>query len=201
MKSMDAERKTKEEIRRRLKKERSALTERRWMEDSGAAAAILTGLACFREARHIYCYVDMGSEIRTREIIREAWRRDKQVWVPKVRESQIRFYELTGLDHLRPGTYGILEPEEGREGDGEEGLAIVPGVAFDEALNRLGYGGGYYDRFLSGHPGLFRVGLAFELQLVKRVPTEPFDQPMDLLVTERRVYDGNGTSQRPGDAP
>lgn len=195
---MDIDQKTKEEIRQRIKKTRAALTRQRWMEDSEAAAAILTGLACFQNARHIYCYVDMGRELRTREIIKEAWRRDKQVWVPKVRGSRIHFYELTDLAHLRPGTYGILEPEEGREGSGEDGLAVVPGVAFDKALNRLGYGGGYYDRFLAGHPGLFRVGLAFECQLVEKIPAEPFDQRADLLVTERRVLDGDGTAQRPG---
>ncbi len=60
----------------------------------------------------------------------------------------MRFYELTDMGKLSPGAWGIPEPEEGKEGNGEEGLIVVPGVAFDQRLNRLGYGGGFYDRFL-----------------------------------------------------
>lgn len=183
------ERKTelKEHIRKNLKRQRAALDERGWQERTEAAVSILTGLDCFRKALKIYCYVDIGREVGTRKVIWEAWKLGKQVFVPKVKGRQMRFYELTDMGKLSPGAWGIPEPEEGKEGNGEEGLIVVPGVAFDQRLNRLGYGGGFYDRFLLAHPGLLSVGLAFELQVLDRLPAEPFDQPVKILATEKGV--------------
>ena len=137
-----------------------------------------------------------GAEVRTGEILREAWRRDKRVWAPEGagNPSDPVLSELTSTGKLYPGVFGIPEPEEGIEGAGREGLAIVPGLAFDEHLNRLGYGGGFYDRFLAGHPGLCRVGLAFECQILAELPVTELDCPMDVVVTERRSIYADGTA-------
>lgn len=183
-----------------MKAAREALGESGRRKAGKVAIERLLALPAFQSASEIYCYLDFGTEVPTGEILREAWRQHKQVWAPRVQGRQIRFCPVTSTGKLHPGVFGIPEPEEGIEGEGKEGLAIVPGLAFDEHLNRLGYGGGFYDRFLAGHPGLRRVGLAFECQILASLPVTELDCPMDVVVTERRSIYANGTAQRPGNA-
>jgi 5-formyltetrahydrofolate cyclo-ligase len=93
---------------------------------------------------------------------------------------------------LQPGCYGILEPTSAQVviEPARLDLALVPGSVFDRCGARLGYGGGFYDRFLSQDaPQALRIGLSFEIQLVDQVPTEVHDQFMDILVTEEQLYD------------
>jgi 5-formyltetrahydrofolate cyclo-ligase len=92
---------------------------------------------------------------------------------------------------LVPGYYNIPEPDPGRckrVESSEIDAAVIPGSVFDIQGGRLGYGGGYYDRFLvNDAPQAKRIGLAFELQVVDKVPVEPHDQPLDILITEKRI--------------
>ena len=157
---------TKEQIRERMKAAREALGESGRREAGKGATERLLALPAFQNASEIYCYLDFGTEVPTGEILREAWRRHKRVWAPRVQGRQIRFYPVTSTGKLYPGVFGIPEPEEGIEGAGREGLAIVPGLAFDEHLNRLGYGGGCYDRFLAAHPETFPLAYCFDFQIV-----------------------------------
>ncbi len=161
---------------------------------SGAIGRRLEQLPFYPEAQAIMFFLSFRSEVDTAGMVRDNLARGRRVFVPKAvhegRElipSELFNYEKD----LAPGYYGIPEPQAGalRPVDpGEIDLLIVPGVAFDLQGNRLGYGGGYYDRFFERlRPGVPLVALTFELQLVEQVPVEPWDRRMDWLVTEKRV--------------
>ena len=96
--------------------------------------------------------------------------------------------EITSFDELKPGAYGILEPDAGIPASADDGLMIMPGVAFDTNRNRVGYGGGYYDRYLESHPQLHTLALAFDMQVLFEVPAEEQDIKPQLLVTETNIY-------------
>lgn len=107
--------------------------------------------------------------------------------VPKVEGKDMLFYRLTDFGQLKPGYFGIPEPEEGEIVSWEDALMIMPGVAFDRSGHRVGYGGGFYDRFLEKHPGIKRVAVAFDFQMFPAVPSEPTDISPEIIVTEKEV--------------
>lgn len=145
----------------------------------------------YRESRTIACYVSKGSEVRTPPLIQEALSWGKKVLVPVVSRATMTllFSEINGLDELTPGAFQIPEPTHLRirELDSVD-LAIVPGIAWDLSGYRLGWGRGYFDSALKQLSGsAISLGMAFELQVVDRVPREQFDLPVTILVTENRV--------------
>lgn len=168
----------KKRIRHQMLAVREALTKEEQQRASCLITERLLGHQCFYRALKLLCYVSYGSELDTRELIGEALRLGKQVYVPKAGENrQMNFFQIGGLEELRPGFHGILEPSESAPvymgaqltSDGNETTAVpgknrdqpkqkertlmlMPGVAFDLYGNRLGYGGGYYDRYLAAHP-------------------------------------------------
>ena len=141
----------------------------------------------FVAAGRIMAYADYNHEVITRYIIEEAWKAGKEVAVPKVVGKDMRFYRLTSFSQLEPGYFGIPEPVQGEIVDWEDALMVMPGVAFDRQNNRVGYGGGFYDRFLEKHPGIFRLAVAFDFQILDRVPTEPTDICPQIIVTQTNV--------------
>ena len=109
--------------------------------------------------------------------------------VPKVVGKDMIFYRLTDFSQLESGYFGIPEPrEDGEVTRWEDALMIMPGVAFDKNCNRVGYGGGFYDRFLEKHPKICRVAVSFSFQILEEVPTEPTDICPEIIVTEDRTY-------------
>ena len=98
------------------------------------------------------------------------------------------FYRLTDFSQLAPGYFGIPEPTEGETVDWTDALMIMPGVAFDRENHRVGYGGGFYDRFLEKHPDTQRVAVAFDFQILDLVPTEPTDICPQIIVTQSNIY-------------
>ena len=142
----------------------------------------------------LFVYVNFRSEVETLELIRWCLAQGKKVAVPLVDHSSSTMIPLQITDpgqDLKPGYYGIPEPDplKAYRIDGKEiDAVILPGSVFDTGGGRLGYGGGYYDRFLvNDAPQACRIGLAFEMQLVEVVPLEPHDQRLDYLVTEKRI--------------
>lgn len=108
--------------------------------------------------------------------------------VPKVVGKDMVFYRLTDFSQLEPGYYGIPEPARGEIVQWEDAMMIMPGVAFDRDNHRVGYGGGFYDRFLEKHPRIERVAVAFSFQILPQVPVEPTDIFPQIIVTESDVY-------------
>jgi len=145
-------------------------------------------------ARGIACYVSKDSEVNTRTLIRNALDREKRVLIPVVKPGDIDlfFSEVKELGkELAPGTFGILEPkpEFVRPVDLDAvDLIFVPGIVWDRDGYRLGWGRGYFDRALTKLPEhVTSAGLAFNMQLLSRVPKDQFDVPVDMVVTESRV--------------
>lgn len=141
----------------------------------------------FRQAEQIYAYVDYNHEVSTKPIIEAAWKAGKQVAVPKVEGKALIFYHLKSYDQLEEGYFGIPEPASGEIVNWENPLMIMPGVAFDDQRHRVGYGGGFYDRFLEVHK-IPTIAVAFDFQMMDQVPVEPTDILPDMIITETTIY-------------
>lgn len=159
---------------------------------------LLTTHWVIKDATHLFIYVHFRSEVQTMNLIRQLIAAGKTVSVPVTlpAKSRLLAVQLTNPEtQLEAGCYGIAEPTPSRITEATVDpatidTALIPGSVFDPFGGRLGYGGGYYDRFLTEDaPRAMRVGVAFEQQLVDRVPMEPHDQYMDILVTEKQIYD------------
>jgi 5-formyltetrahydrofolate cyclo-ligase len=162
---------------------------------SELAQGHVIGLPEFHVARVVACYAALPGEVRTERIMAEAWKLGHAVAIPAYRADR-KSYSLAVLGPqapVRQGRWGILEPERKEWISVDDvDIAIIPGVAFDVDGGRLGHGGGYYDRLLtSDRTGLVsdvtKIGLAFEWQVVERVPMEAKDVRMNVLVTEERT--------------
>lgn len=178
---------SKKEIRQRIRRKREQAEHVRLIRDTQKITASVVSHPWFVRTKDLYIYVDCKGEAGTGGIIAEAFQRGMNVWVPRVTGNTMLFCRIRGLDELKPGTYGIPEPTGNEAGDGEEGLMVMPGVAFDEACHRVGYGGGFYDRYLAKHRRLRRMAIGFEFQVLDKVPYEKYDICPEILVTERRV--------------
>ena len=184
--------KCKSDLRRAVLSRRDALFLTERLRRSQAAAERFMSLPEFGQARVVMLFVSFGSEIETRPIITAALARGKRVVAPRA-DSQRRALipcEVRDLDRdLAPGAHGIDEPRPHCPSIdlAEIDLVAVPAVAWSEDGYRLGYGGGYYDRFLPEVGRALAVGLGLELQVVPGVPQGPHDQPVEVLVTEERI--------------
>jgi 5-formyltetrahydrofolate cyclo-ligase len=152
----------------------------------------LFGLHEFRRARAILWYVSYGSEVATHEMIQECMALGKTVVVPctDTKKRHLSLSELRRWDELGVGAYNIQEPRlECRHEVAVDtvDLILVPGIAFDCGGHRIGHGMGYYDRLLSENVKALKIGLAFELQLVEKIPTKQHDVSVDIIITEKRI--------------
>jgi len=151
-----------------------------------------------KNAKRIFIYVSFRSEVSTIWLINQLMKRGKEISVPMtyVKEKKMDAICIDSLeDDLAPGYCGILEPkkellETNRTDPKKVDVVVVPGSVFDERGGRFGYGGGYYDKFLSEIPEATRIGLAFDIQLVKVAPIEDHDELLDYVVTEERIIKG-----------
>ena len=137
----------------------------------------------YRQARTVYGYLPYNQEVRTLPILEQAIRDGKRVAVPKVYGEEMKFHYMTDLSRVENGYAGIPEPL-GDEPVAEDDTALVlmPGLAFDKEGHRIGYGGGFYDKFLAGEPGHPTVALCYDFQVLPRLETEEFDVPVDLVL-------------------
>lgn len=179
---------TKKDIRKKIFAARKECTDAQVEEWSRSITKRIAALPAFKRAQRVLAYADYNHEVITRYLIEEAWLAGKEVAVPKVVGKDMVFYRLKDFSQLKPGYYGIPEPEEGETVDWEDALMIMPGVAFDKENHRVGYGGGFYDRYLEKHPSLERVAVAFDFQILPEVPTEPTDIFPQIIVTEKETF-------------
>jgi 5-formyltetrahydrofolate cyclo-ligase len=180
----------KELLRGRIRNLRRQLDPSRRDLASAAIFSRLETLPVFQQAQAIQTYVALRHEVDTHELIRRLLREGKQVAVPKVESgSELRQYFIKDFSELRPGAFGILEPESvpNRLASPEQfDLVLVPGLAFDRAGHRLGAGKGYYDRFLA-QVSAPKIALAFAFQIFEKVLIEAHDQQVDMIVTEEEI--------------
>lgn len=146
----------------------------------------------FHDSECISSYVSIRSEVSTHGGILRALEANKTICVPKIFGDELRLFRILNMaNDLLPGTFGVLEPGENCEAIPLERptLHVIPGVVFDLHGNRIGYGKGYYDRFLAKiPPDAVTVGLAFDCQVVDSLPAEASDIPLKYLVTPERGW-------------
>jgi 5-formyltetrahydrofolate cyclo-ligase len=184
---------TKSGLRREILEKRLALTPTEVSEKSDRICRRLISDGPFRTAKTIGLYWPFKKEVGTESIFYAATREQKDVGFPRVLtdEKRIVYVAVSDLGTLAPGTYGVMEPLDDRDRQiayDALDLVIVPGVVFDERGFRIGYGGGYFDRLLSEESLTARTaGLAYDLQVIGRIPEEDHDRRVDVIFTESRT--------------
>lgn len=173
--------------RNTIKEMRLALKKEEVMECSKACVSKVLQFPELIEAKTVCVYMPTGNEIDTTEIIRYCKENGKRLAAPRVNGDTMEFYYFTDETDMEQGAYDIWEPTGTEAVEDEESLVIMPGVAFDLSCNRIGYGKGYYDRYLSAHPRMKKVALAYDFQIVGRIKREVHDVRPDVVVTESRV--------------
>lgn len=190
------------ELRRSILALRRALPETERRRRSHLVWERVVALPAYQRAHLILSYMAFNHEVLTGGLLQQAMAAGKQVVLPAVQPArqQLELYVITDLERdLSPGYRGILEPHPQRAraiAPDALDLALVPGVAFDEQGRRLGYGAGFYDRLLDRLPRrVLKIGLAFEFQVMPRLPQQPHDISLEAIVTESRVIWGKLSSE------
>jgi len=188
--------KTKKIIREEVALFRKSETKESVLNKSLQITQRIIDLTSFKASETVMCYMDFKNEVMTGHIIEYCLKNGKRVVLPLVDVingvKMIVPYEVVDLEKdLEPGVFGILEPKKESAklfNAGEIDMVVVPGVAFDGKRNRIGYGAGFYDRFLkSVKPDCVKIGIAFEFQIYENIPVEEHDMPLDLIITENRI--------------
>jgi 5-formyltetrahydrofolate cyclo-ligase len=187
------------ELRRRIKAVLAGLSTAGIKRKSLSVGETLFASSWWFDASWVFCFVPLPGEVDTRSILERAWAEGKQVGIPRIRGGEIVFHSFEpDAEPLVVNRYGIGEPAHGwpvlAPEDAPPGglLVVCPGLAFDRQMNRLGRGGGYYDRFLGDlrerlEPGFAALGVCFSEQLVDHLPAAGHDQRLDALVCENTV--------------
>lgn len=182
----------KSELRKEVQHKLRQLTQAEREARSKQIVAQLCEHPQYNEAKVVFAYLPFREEVMIGSWIEHAWTIGKKVFVPRVNSMtrEMKFYEMNGWEDVEIGTYGIREPKEScKEYDGSAiDLMIVPGVVFDLHKYRIGYGAGYYDRFFAQMNNLpYRISVAFDVQVVQKLPIDSWDVPVDEIITESRT--------------
>lgn len=190
----DAMRDQKAALRRDLRARRDALDGPARAAAARAIEARLVASPALETAHVVHCYVGIGSEVATEELIRGLLMRGQRVVCPRVNgQGDLDHLEVSEIESLVDGPMGLREPDA-RWAEPVDLAAVdvmlVPALGFDRRGIRLGYGGGYYDQTIAqlrARGPATTIGLAFDAQVVDELPSEAHDQPVDLIVTETRT--------------
>ncbi|HKL79355.1 MAG TPA: 5-formyltetrahydrofolate cyclo-ligase [Mobilitalea sp.] len=187
-----------------MKTRRKTLSEEEVLIQSKLAQDKLFSLLCYQKCPVLFTYLSFQAEIDTTTIIREALSgRDidcKKVYIPRVEENGMGFYQITSLNGLKASKFGVLEPQDKDQNcyidsvdDKQPKLMLLPGLAFDYDGNRIGFGAGYYDRYLMEHhsDGFIKVALGYDFQVLDRIDCEDHDIKADMIITPERIINCN----------
>ena len=173
----------KKALRREIGAKKRAMTEEQIEGYSRQLAMNLYETEHYRNAKSIYAYLPYNQEVRTWDIVRKAWADGKRVAVPKVYGEEMKFLWLENFDEIAPGGWDIPEPIFDEPiADDESALILMPGLAFDPKGHRVGYGGGFYDKYLEKHPSHPLVALCYPFQMFDYLDVEAHDIPVDLVI-------------------
>lgn len=186
----------KSELRNHLLKLRKSIQKKDWETRSLAIVNRLKKSEEFIGADVIHCFISMNQrkEVNTHTLIKDSLSSGKTVVVPitDFETGELKHSELKSFSDLKENKWGVLEPNEIYPQKHKTGLILVPLLAADKDFNRLGYGKGFYDRFLQKQNAI-KVGLAFEEFILDQIPVENFDEKLDILITEKKILRRNNS--------
>ena len=173
----------KKELRRAIRERKRAMTEEEIVSRSARLGELFAQSEAYRNAATIYGYLPYNQEVRTVPMLEQAIRDGKKVAVPKVYGDIMKFIYLEDLSQVEKGYAGIPEPiaDEPVAHD-ETALVLMPGLAFDPQGHRIGYGGGFYDKFLAAEPDHPTLALCYEFQMLPQLDTEEHDIPVNTVL-------------------
>jgi 5-formyltetrahydrofolate cyclo-ligase len=177
-------------VRKQILKERREIKYSVWQKNSNSISQLLINSSFFENCNSIHSYVSYDNEVDTHQIISHALSDSKKVYTPKVSSAfELTHHKISDLNSLHKSKQGILEPINSSPiMDENPECILIPGLAFDHIGHRLGYGGGYYDRFLEQCNGL-KIGLFFEFQKITSTLPESHDVKLNLVITENKIYE------------
>ena len=187
------------QLRKNILEARNRLTAAQLSQKSSSIQNRLLNLEEIVNSNNIFVYVSFRSEVETLNLIKTFLNLGKLVTVPitRVKEKRLDAIQITDPEtDLVAGYCDIPEPGEKlclkqKVDPADIDVVLLPGSVFDERGGRFGYGGGYYDRFVSAIPQAVRIGLAFDLQIIEKAPLQDHDEILDSVITETRIIKGN----------
>ncbi len=178
----------KELIRSKLKEKRDKIGAALRKQKSQKITNFLYKIDGFKYSTNIFCYISYLSEVETRSLIEYALARNIDLFVPKIiNDEEIVAIRLSNFSNLELDSLGILTPKSGEILRGPIDIAVTPGLGFTKKGERIGYGRGYYDRWFLKNEVNIKIGLAFEDQIITKLPLEKTDINMDIVVTEKKI--------------
>ena len=173
----------KQELRRMIREKKRAMTVAEIETKSEALGELFRQTDAYRNAKTIYGYLPYNQEVRTVAMLEQAIRDGKRVAVPKCYGDEMKFIFMEDLSLVEKGYANIPEPiADGPIADDETALVLMPGLAFDPQGHRIGYGGGFYDKFLAAEPNHPTLALCYDFQMLPHLDTEEFDIPVDTVL-------------------
>lgn len=173
----------KQELRSRIRSKKRAMTPAEIEEKSRMLCEKFLQSEAYQAASSVYGYLPYNQEVRTVPMLEQALRDGKRVAVPKCYGDEMRFLWMDDLSKVEKGYAGIPEPiADEPVADDRSALVLMPGLAFDPQGHRIGYGGGFYDKFLAGEPGHPTLALCYDFQMLPSLETEEFDIPVDTVI-------------------
>ena len=173
----------KKELRRTIRERKRAMTEEEIVNRSAKLGELFAQSDAYKNAKTIYGYLPYNQEVRTVPMLEQALKDGKKVAVPKVYGDEMKFLYLDDLSKVSKGYAGIPEPiADEPVADDKTALVLMPGLAFDPEGHRIGYGGGFYDKFLAAEPNHPTLALCYEFQMLPELHTEEHDIPVDTVL-------------------
>ena len=173
----------KKELRRKIRELKRAMTPEQIETASRRLGELFVSTEQYRNAKTIYGYLPYNQEVRTVPMLEQAIRDGKRVAVPKVYGEEMKFIYMDDLSKVELGYANIPEPvADGPVAEDPTALVLMPGLAFTENGDRMGYGGGFYDKFLAAEPEHPTVALCYAFQMVEALPTAEYDIPVDCVL-------------------
>ena len=185
---------TKKDIRKELSKKRNMLSEDEIAELSKNILVKLLSINVISSEKKVFAFISTKSEVSTDELISYCFDKGISVSVPRVYGDTMKFHRISSFEDLSKGTFGIFEPDSDLPVivPDSDSVILMPGLAFDLYGGRIGYGGGYYDKYFEKKNQGLKIAVCFDFQVLKdkRIPVEESDIKPDMIITDKNIYGG-----------
>lgn len=173
----------KSQIRKDTIQKRNNLSESEHLNKSSCICKKIMETSFFKEASVVYAYMDIKNEVSLKELIDYCLKNGKTIALPRVEGKVINFYQIQSFSDLEEGSFHVAEPKMACQEAPAADLILVPGVAFTKEGYRLGYGGGFYDRFLAEND-IYSIGIGYHFQIKQKLPLEQHDICLNQIITD-----------------